>query len=129
MTSISPDTAINFRHLRQYVGDDMSLTAEVFGMFKHQTEMWGKMLSPDVDDDMWASVTHSLKGSARAVGACGLANACENAERLTGEAATPVARTVAVQDIHNWIEAVTHRISRWEYRQTLASMREPVKQA
>lgn len=126
MTSISPDTAINFSHLRQYVGDDLALTAEVFGMFKHQTEMWGKMLTADADDEMWSSVTHSLKGSARAVGACGLANACESAERLTGEAATPIARTVAVQDIINWIDAVLHRISRWEYRQTVSKMRQPL---
>lgn len=126
MTSISPDTAINFSHLRQYVGDDLALTAEVFGMFKHQTEMWGKMLTAEADDEMWSSVTHSLKGSARAVGACGLANACENAESLTGEAATIIARTVAVQDITNWIDAVTHRISRWEYRQTLSEMRQPL---
>jgi len=45
MAQISADTAINFSHLRQYVGEDIELTAEVFGMFKHQTEMWCKMLS------------------------------------------------------------------------------------
>jgi len=84
MAHISADTAINFSHLRQYVGEDTELTAEVFGMFKHQTEMWCKMLQADADDETWGSVVHSLKGSARAVGACGLADACEQAEGLTG---------------------------------------------
>lgn len=126
MAKISPDTAINFSHLRQYVGDDNELTAEVFGMFRHQTEMWGKMLSADADDDTWASVTHSLKGSARAVGACGLAQACETAEGLTGETASKTARIVAVQDICNWIDAVNHRITRWEYRQTMTGLRQPL---
>lgn len=128
MSSISPDTAINFSHLRQYVGDDLALTAEVFGMFRHQSEMWGKMLSAEADDETWSSVTHSLKGSARAVGACGLAGACEHAERLTGSASSKTARVVAVQDISNWLEAVNHRISRWEYRQTMSGLRKPVAQ-
>lgn len=123
MLAINPDNAINFAHLRQYVGDDMSLTAEVFGLFRHQTEMWGKVLDAKADDDTWMSITHTLKGTARAVGACGLADACENAELLTGEKATATARTVAAQDILNWIEAVNHRISRWEYRQTMAKLR------
>lgn len=123
MPAISPETAINFQHLRQYVGEDRSLTAEVFGLFKHQTELWCKALDAKADDETWLSVTHSLKGSARAVGACGLADACEQAEELTGTRASKTARAVAVQDIENWIAAVNHRIQRWEYRQTLDTIR------
>ena len=123
MTQISPETAINFQHLRQYVGDDTSLTGEVFGLFRHQVDMWGKALTADADDETWLSVTHSLKGSARAVGACGLADSCEFAEALIGDKATLTARTVAVQDIENWIGAVVHRIQRWEYRETLNNIR------
>lgn len=123
MLSINPDTAINFSHLRQYVGEDTELTAEVFGLFKHQTEMWSKALSAGADDETWVSVAHSLKGSARAVGACGLADACDSAESLIGDAASKTARVIAVQDIQNWIEAVLHRIQRWEYRQSIENIR------
>lgn len=123
MQAISPESAINFSHLRQYVGDDTALTAEVFGMFRHQTEIWAKALRSDAEDEMWLSVTHSLKGSARAVGACGLADVCEYAESLTGDKATKTARTLAVQDIENWIGAVNHRIARWEYRQSMDKLR------
>ncbi len=95
-------------------------------MFKHQTEMWSKMLRADADDETWGSVVHSLKGSARAVGASGLADACEQAEGLTGSDVSKTARTVAVQDIANWIEAVNFRIARWEYRQTMSGLRKPL---
>lgn len=124
MTAINSDTAINFQHLRQYVGDDAALTAEVFGLFRMQTEMWCKALNAKSDDDTWLSVTHSLKGSARAVGAVGLADVCESAEGLVGINGSQTARVVAVQDIHNWIEAVTHRIRRWEYRQSIEDIRQ-----
>ncbi|MEE9346642.1 MAG: Hpt domain-containing protein [Robiginitomaculum sp.] len=123
MTQITADTAIDFSHLKQYVGDDLALTAEVFGMFRHQTEMWSKLLTAKADDETWTSVTHTLKGSARAVGACGLGDVCEQAEALIGEGASHTARVVAVQDIEGWIDAVLHRIARWEYRQTLAGLR------
>lgn len=126
MTRVSPDTAINFQHLRRYVGDDVSLTAEVFGLFKNQTEMWLRALDPSADDESWTAVTHSLKGSARAVGACGMADSCEAAEQLTGDAGTKTARTIAVQDIQNWVEAVSHRIRRWEYRQSIQDIRKPL---
>ena len=73
-SSIStPVTEIDFEHLNRYVAGDPDLTREVFGLFRNQVEIWGRGLRADVDDDMWANVTHSLKGSARAVGALGLA--------------------------------------------------------
>ena len=71
-SSIStPVTEIDFEHLNRYVAGDPDLTREVFGLFRNQVEMWGRGLRADVDDDMWANVTHSLKGSARAVGGLG----------------------------------------------------------
>ena len=62
-SSIStPVTEIDFEHLNRYVAGDPDLTREVFGLFRNQVEMWGRGLRADVDDDMWANVTHSLKG-------------------------------------------------------------------
>jgi len=46
---------IDFDHLNQYVGGDADLTREVFGLFRNQVEMWGKGLTADADDDMWAA--------------------------------------------------------------------------
>jgi HPt (histidine-containing phosphotransfer) domain-containing protein len=114
---------IDFDHLNQYVGDDPDLTREVFGLFRNQVEMWGRGLHPDADDEVWASVTHSLKGSARAVGAMGLADACERAEALIGDDRRPGGREVAVQTLEHRIETVLAEIARWEYRDDMNRLR------
>ena len=119
----SPPSEIDFDHLNQYVGGDADLTREVFGLFRNQVEMWGKGLSADADDDMWASVTHSLKGSARAVGAIGMAEACERAEQLVGDDRRPGAREVAVQTLEYRISKVLAEIVRWEYRDDMRRLR------
>ena len=122
-TNKETDTEIDFDHLRQYVGDDPDLTREVFGLFKNQVEMWGRMLSSDADDDTWASVTHTLKGSSLAVGANDLAKLCEKSESLVGEGNRPGARDVAVQNLEFRISKVIAEIQRWEYRQQMKDLR------
>lgn len=116
MTDNESPSEIDFDHLNQYVGGDVALTAEIFGMFHHQVEMWGRALTVDADDDIWASVTHSLKGSAKAVGAVNLAALCEKAESLVGDGNRPGAREVAVQNIEHTVYLVGLEIQRWEYR-------------
>ena len=114
---------IDFSHLKQYVGGDIALTAEVFGLFKHQVDMWQKLLNADADDENWVSVMHSLKGSARAVGAMGLADICEMGEGMVGPRGSKALRDPIVQNVEFSIERVLIEIGRWEYRQTLASLR------
>jgi len=80
MDIFDSEPEINFDHLNQYVGGDISLTKEVFGLFKNQIDMWEKQLVPDADDSVWSALTHSLKGTARAIGAMKLAESCEKAE-------------------------------------------------
>jgi len=119
MSSIAPmsdSPEIDFAHLNQYVAGDPELTREVFGLFRNQVEMWGRGLTADADDEIWASVTHSLKGSARAVGAIGLADACEKAESLIGDDRRPGAREVAVEALEFRISQVLDEIVRWEYK-------------
>lgn len=114
---------IDFDHLNQYVDGDPELTREIFGLFRNQVEMWGKGLTPDADDEIWASVTHSLKGSARAVGAMELAQACEKAEALVGDDRRPGAREVAVETLEHRIQTVLSEISRWEYHDDMRLLR------
>ena len=90
---------IDFGHLNRYVDGDVELTREVFGLFRNQVDMWGKGLYPDADDDLWESVTHSLKGTALAVGAVDLANVCERAEDLVGDGRRPGAREVDQEQV------------------------------
>jgi len=117
------ESEIDFDHLNQYVGGDEALTAEVFSMFQHQVEMWGRMLTVDADDEIWESVTHSLKGTAKAVGAVKLADLCEQAEELIGAGNRPGGREVAVQNIEFRISRTIAEIQRWEYRQKMKAIR------
>ena len=114
---------IDFDHLNRYVGGDPDLTREVFGLFRNQVEMWGKGLKADADDEVWESVTHTLKGSARAVGAMALSEACENAESITGDDRRPGAREVAVELIEQKLDRVLSEISRWEYDDEMRRLR------
>lgn len=123
MSTQDSPSEIDFNHLKQYVGDDVALTKEVFGMFKHQVEMWARGLDPAADDEIWVSVMHSLKGSARAVGAMGLGDLCQKGEIMVGENTHLAVRTALVQDVRFSIDRVIIEIGRWEYRQSLASLR------
>jgi len=123
MSAPESKPAIDFEHLKRYLGDDIDLTKEVFGLFKHQVDMWGKLLNARADDESWVSVMHSLKGSARAVGALNLAALCEAGETLVGPRGTEALRAQTVHDVQFSIDKALIDIGRWEYRQTLASMR------
>jgi len=123
MTPTDSETEIDFDHLNQYVAGDPDLTAEVFGLFKNQVDMLGRSLLLEADDDTWQAVTHSLRGTALAVGATKLAALCERAEELIGESKRPGGREVAIQNIEFRISRTIAEIQRWEYRQTLNRMR------
>lgn len=114
---------IDFDHLNKYVGGDPDLTREIFGLFRNQVEMWGRGLHADSDDEVWSSVAHSLKGSARAVGAMALAEICETAESLVGDDRRPGAREVAVDKLEIRISKVLAEITRWEYHDDMRRLR------
>jgi len=124
MQADDSETEIDFNHLNQYVGGDAALTQEIFGLFQHQVEMWGRALTSDADDDVWASVTHSLKGSALAVGAVQLGELCAQAEALVGAGNRPGLRDISVQNIEFRISRVIAEIKRWEYRQMILKLKE-----
>ncbi len=117
------DTEIDFEHIKQYVGDDIDLTKEVFGLFKNQVDMWARGMMADADDSSWSAIMHSLKGSARAVGAHRLAALCAHGETLVGEKSGEEVREAHIHEVKFSIEKALIEIGRWEYRQTLASMR------
>lgn len=123
MDILDAEPEIDFEHLNRYVGGDIGLTKEIFNLFKNQVDMWSKSLAADADDAVWSGLTHSLKGTAKAVGARRLADVCERAEALTGDNARPSARQVAVEQLEHRISRTMIEIQRWEYRQTLSDIR------
>ncbi len=124
MEIFDSENEIDFDHLNRYVGGDIGLTKEIFGLFRNQVDMWSSSLIADADDEIWAGLTHSLKGTARAVGATRLAEVCESAEDLIGEGARPAARQVAVEKLEHRISRVMIEIARWEYAQKIKEMRQ-----
>jgi HPt (histidine-containing phosphotransfer) domain-containing protein len=70
---------VEFDYLEGYVGGDRQVVSEVLGLFRAQAEAWrGRLADPGAD---WRDLVHTIKGSARGIGATALAEICERAER------------------------------------------------
>jgi HPt (histidine-containing phosphotransfer) domain-containing protein len=96
---MNPSSVLDLDHLRRYTHADPALESELVALFREQCALWLRALDPKGDAETWRSGAHALKGSARGIGAFALAEACEAAEVLTGEAGTPVARSVALETL------------------------------
>ena len=77
-----------FEHLRRYTLGDPGLELEILGLFVEQLPITIGALEHATTDKEWGMAAHTLKGSARAVGAWPLAALAEDAERLTSNADT-----------------------------------------
>lgn len=71
---------IDLGHLRRMTGDDEALMLEVLGLFREQGELWQKLLNPDNETKDWMVGAHTIKGSARGIGAWELGEICSKAE-------------------------------------------------
>jgi len=103
---------LDLDHLRQYTGGDPALEVEIFGLFREQCELWLKTLDPTGDVEAWKAGAHAIKGTAKGVGAFALAAACEHAETVAGDAGTPVARSLALQDLRGAVNDAIAAIGR-----------------
>ena len=71
---------IDIAHLQRMAGDDKNLMLEVLGIFRQQAEMWEKLLSPDTPTPDFMVAAHTIKGSAKSIGAWELGEICARAE-------------------------------------------------
>ena len=113
---------IDFDHLNIYVDGDADLTSELFGLFQNQCETWMKMISMDVDAEMFSSAAHTLKGTAQAVGALRLAHLCQQAEDHHEMKGTNGRKAQLIQDIEFTVSRVVAEIQRWEHRQMIKKL-------
>ena len=67
-------------HLKVQAADDLDVMREVLQLFVVHTEQLLNELANASDVNKWKQLTHSLKGSARGVGAFALAEAAAEAE-------------------------------------------------
>lgn len=78
----SDSAPVDLAHLRRYTMGDRSLELEILGLFVDQLPITIGALKSAAGQKQWAMAAHTLKGSARAVGAWSLGTIAERAERL-----------------------------------------------
>ena len=125
MTSNKPSDSnpeIDFDHLNLYVDGDVELTRELFSLFQNQVETWMKMISMNVNAEMFSSAAHTLKGTAQAVGALRMAKLCQQAEDHHIMKGTKGRKAQLIQDIEFTVSRVVIEIQRWEHRQMIKDL-------
>ncbi|MGQ0486230.1 MAG: Hpt domain-containing protein [Hyphomicrobiales bacterium] len=73
---------LDWEHLSQYTMDDEELAAEIVGLFLVQMPSTLAMLRSAASPEDWKLATHTLKGSAMAVGAGRIARIAAELEKL-----------------------------------------------
>ena len=73
---------VDLGHLARYTLGDAALEREVLELFCSQSMTYLERLRTASSDKEWGDIAHSLKGSARSVGAWRVARAAERAEAL-----------------------------------------------
>ncbi|MDX2258161.1 MAG: Hpt domain-containing protein [Hyphomicrobiaceae bacterium] len=86
---VAGPAAIDLVHLRRYTMGDEALLDEVLGLFAAQLDATIERLVGAETQRDWHMAAHTLKGSARAVGAFGLGEAAEAAEQMWLAGAEP----------------------------------------
>jgi len=89
VTSDGTGNAVDFAYLEGFTAGDRQVISEVLALFLQQAEGW--VVSLRAADAGWRDVAHTIKGSARGIGANALADACARAE-AEGEGGLPAVR-------------------------------------
>ena len=77
-----PDTPIDWAHLSRFTLNDRALELEVLGLFAAEAPRYLARMQLATDRKDWIEAAHTLKGSARAVGAWAIAECAQAAEAL-----------------------------------------------
>lgn len=76
--------AVDLDHLARYTMADPDLEAEILALFAAQAPQTIDRLRSAHSERQWREAAHTLKGSARAIGAWRLAEAAEDGEKVAG---------------------------------------------
>lgn len=98
----SPEAPIDLVQLATNTLGNRDLEVQVLHLFKSQSRMTLERLECETDTAVRMDLVHTLKGSARAVGAQRVATACENLEGDMSSAGNPpTERLIAAVDEAN----------------------------
>jgi HPt (histidine-containing phosphotransfer) domain-containing protein len=78
----SHDTPIDWTHLSRFTMNDRALEREVLGLFAAEAPRYLARMHATASRKDWIEAAHTLKGSARAVGAWSIAECAQAAEAL-----------------------------------------------
>lgn len=76
---------VDLVHLARYTLGNRSLEREVLELFLTQSSLYLERLREATDDKQWREAAHTIKGSARGIGAWRVVADAEAAEKLQGE--------------------------------------------
>ena len=79
-----PARPVDLAHLARYTMGDVALQQEVLALFVKQAPLTIERFSLARSEKQWREAAHTLKGSARAIGAWRLAAAAEASEQVDG---------------------------------------------
>ncbi len=112
-TPTDPFCPIDHVHLARYTFGNRALEIEVLKLFAEQAPSYLEQLGSATTEKAWRDAAHTLKGSARAVGALAVAVTSEHAETLRASTDTELRRR-AVEDVADALAAVCGYIGRLE---------------
>jgi HPt (histidine-containing phosphotransfer) domain-containing protein len=95
---------VDLVHLSRYTLGDLALEREVLRLFCTQSFLCLDQLRVARSGKDWIDAAHSLKGSARAIGAWGVADSAERAERL-GDEDMAQGRSLYIDEIDSALRA------------------------
>lgn len=98
----SPEAPIDLVQLATNTLGNRDLEVQVLHLFKSQSRMTMERLESETDKAIRMDLVHTLKGSARAIGAQRVATACESLEgRMQGAPDAPISSLVTAVDEAN----------------------------
>ena len=94
---------MDFSYLEGFAAGDRVVIGEVLALFVQQAEAWGPQIDTASAD--WRDVVHTIKGSARGIGANALGDLCAQAETAGPPDLEPVRVGLAavVADIRTYL--------------------------
>ncbi|MDO8902796.1 MAG: Hpt domain-containing protein [Phenylobacterium sp.] len=105
---------VDFAYLESYAAGDLEVVAEVLELFRQQAALWAPLIAPGQEG--WPDAVHTIKGTARGIGAAALAQACAVAE-LEGEG-----RLAEVRDA---LDAALTDVAAYVHELMLRSLKSP----
>lgn len=89
---------VDLVHLSRFTLGDAKLEHEVLQLFRVQAGIYLERLKTAADPTGWREAAHTIKGSARGIGAWSVAEAAEAAEALEGPAGARATNALAALD-------------------------------